>query len=193
VAAEIRPPKRPRRSRLPEHTAEAEIRLPEHTAAAEIRPRRSRPPEHTVQAEIRPPERPRRPRSACRAVRANGSCGCGGRRRAPGTCPRTARICPRTSGTRAVPCRAAPGHPCTPVKAAGDPCRAARRRRARPRRTPVKAAGAAASRRREWLRAMDGPLPANLGAYSRAIQFGKRSRGKGKGERVPLVSCQVHL
>ena len=36
-------------------------------------------------------------------------------------------------------------------------------------------------------------LPANLGACSRAIQFGKRSRGKGKGERVPLVSCQVHL
>jgi hypothetical protein len=74
--------------------------------AVGVVPRRSRPPEHTAEAEIRPPERPRRPRSACRAARANGSCGCGGRRRGARRGPARARLGSARARLGPAPCHA---------------------------------------------------------------------------------------
>jgi hypothetical protein len=83
--------------------------------AVGVVPRRSRPPEHTAEAEIRPPERPRRPRSACRAARANGYCGCGARRRGARQGPARARLGSARARLGPAPCHAA----WTPL-----PCRA---------------------------------------------------------------------
>jgi hypothetical protein len=81
-SSEIRPRRaRPRLATGRAHSASSSL------AAGRSRPRppprracpcRSRPTEHTAAAEIRLSCGPWRPRSACRAARANGSCGCGG-------------------------------------------------------------------------------------------------------------------
>jgi hypothetical protein len=102
-AARRSTPRRPRSARRSARVEAARRSTPRRPRSARrSTPRRPR----SARVEAARRSTPRRPRSACRAARANGSCGCGWRRRAPGTCPRTARICPRTSGTRAVPCRA---------------------------------------------------------------------------------------
>jgi hypothetical protein len=210
LAGEALAPRRARLRLAAPGRAHPRVELARVEAARRSTPRRPRSARRSARVEAVSRSTPRRPRSARRSTRAGRdppagapaeaeirlSCGPGerllrlrGASSSAGTCPRTVRICPRTSATRAVPCRA-----CTPLHAGEGrwtplPCRAPEKGTSPPHagegrwgcRKPEKGVVEGDG----WAAASE---PGSVLACDSIWE-----EKQGKGERVPLVRCQVHL